>query len=113
MLGVWLAALLPTRRQAAVLASGGLIAAYVLNTLGATVPALDPWRPLSPLYWSDASLVLVGSFDALRLVALVVAPVVLGLLAHDAFRRREIGSGVAAWPWRWSTGRGSGTREGQ
>lgn len=98
MLGIWLSALLPSRRLAAVVASGALIAGYFLNTLGAAVPAIDPWRLISPLYWSDASLVLTGDFGWWRLLALIAAPIVLWLLAHDAFCRREVGSGIGAWP---------------
>ena len=100
MLAIWLGALLSTRRQAAVVATGALVAGYFLNTLGAAVPALTDWRPLSPLYWSDASVVLTGGLEWLRVAALVAVPAILFLLACDAVRRREVGSGIAAWPWR-------------
>ena len=100
VLAIWLGALLPTRRQAAVIAAGALIAGYFLNTLGAAVPALEEWRPLSPLYWSDASVVLTGGLEWGRVAALVVTPIVLFVFARDALRRREIGSGIGAWPWR-------------
>ena len=98
LLGVWLSALLPSRRHAALLAAGGLIAAYFLNTLGAAVPAVEPWRVVSPLYWSDASLPLTGEFRLRRIAALVVSAPLLLALARDAFSRREIGSGSVAWP---------------
>lgn len=97
-LSLWLAALLPSRRAAAVLAVGVLVATFFLNTLGATVPALDGWRTLTPLYWADASLPLTGNVEWWRVAALVLGPPVLWALARDAFCRREIESGRLALP---------------
>lgn len=97
-LSLWLAALLPSRRAAAVLAVGVLVATYFLNALGAMVPALDGWRTLTPLYWADASLPLTGSVEWWRVAALLLGPPVLWTLARDAFCRREIESGRLALP---------------
>ncbi len=102
-LSFWLAALLATRRQAALLATGALIAAYFINTLGAAVPSIDALRPLSPLYWADASVPLTGSFDWWRLLALIATPLVLWVLSWHAFNRREIGSGMSVLRWPWAT----------
>jgi ABC-2 type transport system permease protein len=95
LLSMWLSTLLATRRQAALVASAGLIGAYFVNTLGAAVPSIDAWRPLSPMYWADASIVLTGGFSWWRLLVLIIAPVILLLLTCVTFQRREVGSGNA------------------
>jgi ABC-2 type transport system permease protein len=108
MLSMWLSTLLATRRQAALIASGALIAAYFVNTLGAAVPSIDPWRPLSPFYWSDASVVLTGGFSWWRLAVLIAMPLVLWALTRWTFRRREIASGAAVLRLPWVATRSAG-----
>lgn len=97
-LALWLAALLPSRRLAAVVGAGVLVASYFVNTLGASVPGLENWRSATPLYWADASLPLTGSVEWWRVAVLVAGLPVLLALSADAFGRREIGSGRVALP---------------
>ncbi len=107
-LALWLSALLPSRRVAAVAAAGVLVGSYFINTLGASVPGLADWRSATPLYWADASLPLTGSVEWWRVALLVAGPPILLALAGDAFARRELGSGRIALP-RPPRRRASGT----
>lgn len=109
-LALWLSALMPTRRLAAIVATGVLVISYFVTALGASVPALDRWKAATPLYWADASLPLTGSVDWWRVAALIAGPVVLWILARDAFQRREIGSGRLAIPRREGRSTGPAAR---
>lgn len=93
---------LPSRTLAASAAIGLVVADYFLNMVGALVSAVDPWRDLSPFYWSNAGHYLAAGFDWVRAGALVALAGVLFALAMVAFERRDLTSGGREWtaPWR-------------
>ncbi len=50
-LSLWMSAALPGRGAAAAVATGAVVVAYFLNTVGAAVDLLETPRRLTPFYW--------------------------------------------------------------
>jgi len=96
------ATLLPSRTLAASAAIGLMVADYMLNLIGSLVSAADPYRHISPYYWSDAGHYLVEGFDPVRAGAILLMAAALFALAMAAFERRDITPGGREWslPWR-------------
>ena len=92
-LSLWLAAWLPTRSGAAILASFIVTAGYVLQVVGSLVPALDTARKLSPFYWADSAEAMVNGIDLVSLAALLSLTFIFVWAALSAFDRREISAG--------------------
>jgi ABC-2 type transport system permease protein len=100
-LALWLSAAMPTRAAAATTAGGVVVVTYFLNMIGAVVDLVSGPRKLSPFYWTDSSHVLVGGFDWLRaIVMLLIAGVFLALAAWS-FQRREVSSGGKEISFGW------------
>lgn len=66
------------------------VAAFFVNTLGALVDWLDPWRPLSPFYHYIAGDPLSKGLDPASALILAGGALVTGLLAAAAFERRDL-----------------------
>jgi ABC-2 type transport system permease protein len=99
-LAFWAGAALPSRSAAAVVCIGAVVVTYFLNTIGAAVDVLEIPRKFSPFYWADGSHVLVGGFDWLRTLGLLLVTAVFTALALWSFDRRDIAGGGAEWSWR-------------
>ena len=99
MIGLFLGALLPGRRTAAMTATVLFIASYFGNGLSGMVGSLEPLRPLSLFHYFDATAELftegVQAGDAALLLGVAL---VFCLLALISFQRRNIT--VGAWPWQ-------------
>jgi ABC-2 type transport system permease protein len=106
---LWAGAALPDRASAATLAGGMVVAAFLLNMLGAVSNVFDAARRVSPFWWADASHALLGGFDPLRTGASVAAGAVFLALAAWAFEGRDIGGGRRNWRLSWP--RPGGRRE--
>ena len=79
------------RRMAAIAIPFALsVAAFFVNTLGALVDWLDPWRPVSPFYHYIAGDPLSRGLDPGSALVLVAGAVVAGALAAVAFERRDL-----------------------
>ena len=82
-------AVVPSRPAAVALPAAVAVAGYVLHVLGALVPAVKPWRLLSPF-----SLAIVNGPGGGSVPAwvgwLMLAAVLLGVVAVVAFGRRDI-----------------------
>jgi ABC-2 type transport system permease protein len=83
-----------TRRGAAGLAGGSLLALFLINSLSRTAPALQPYRILSPFFYYDRTTALVpgGVFDLGATILLVALALAVTGLASAAFVRRDLGS---------------------
>ena len=86
---VTVGALIPSRPAAVAVPAAIAVAGYVLHVLGALVPSVEPWRPLSPFTMAIVNGPLGGAVPAgvgwLGLVA-----VLLAVVAVVAFGRRDI-----------------------
>lgn len=98
MMSLFLGALLPTRRAAAMVATVVFIIAYFGKGLSGMVEALEPLQPLSLFYYfeSTAALFTEGVQSGDMLVLLAVA-LLFFLLSVLSFQRRNVTTG--AWPW--------------
>ncbi len=84
-----------TRRGAAGLAGGSLLALFLINSLSRTAAALQPYRVVSPFfYYERSSTVLVpgGTFNLGATVLLFLMALALAGVAAAAFIRRDLGS---------------------
>lgn len=84
-----------TRRGAAGLAGGTVLALFLINSLSRSAPALQPYRVVSPFFYFDRSstaLVPDGTFNVGATVLLFVMALVLAGVAAVAFIRRDLGS---------------------
>ncbi len=66
------------------------VAAFLVNTLGALVDWLDPWRPASPFYHYIAGDPLSRGLDPWSAVVLACGAVAAAVLAAVAFERRDL-----------------------
>ena len=84
-----------TRRGAAGLAGGTLLALFLINSLSRSAPGLQPYRVVSPFFYYDQSntvLVPGGSFNLGATVVLFAMALALLGVAAAAFIRRDLGS---------------------
>lgn len=86
--------LTPTRRGAAGLAGGTVLALFLINSLSRTAAGLQPFRVVSPFFYYDRTTALLpgGRFDLGATIVLSVAALVLTAVAAAAFIRRDLGS---------------------
>jgi ABC-2 type transport system permease protein len=81
------------RRWAATGVAVGLgLGGYLLTSLARLVPALQPWRWLSPFTWYASRDALRGQLHTSYLAALILTTLILVTLAVVAFRRRDLGT---------------------
>jgi ABC-2 type transport system permease protein len=99
-LSLWAAAALPSRSMASLVAIGAVVAAYILNTVGAAVPAIEDVRNASPFYWADSAHVLVHGFDWPRAAGMLALSGVFLGLALWSFERRDLTAGAREWSLR-------------
>jgi len=99
-LSLWAAAALPSRSMASLVAIGAVVGAYVLNTVGAAVPAIEDVRNASPFYWADSAHVLVHGFDWLRAAGMLALTGVFLGFALWSFERRDLAAGAREWSLR-------------
>ena len=71
-------------------ASAVAVAAYFLNALGQLVDILDPYRRLSPLYYYNSANPLADGLNAVHVIVLLAATVVLAGVALIAIERRDL-----------------------
>src|SRR5216684_3195529 len=84
-----------TRRGAAGLAGGTLLALFLINSLSRSAPGLQAYRVVSPFfYYERSSTVLVpgGTFNLGATVLLFLMALALAGVAAAAFIRRDLGS---------------------
>ena len=99
MLSVFLAAVAPSRRVAAMIASAVLIVSYFGDNLAASTTALEPLEPLFLFTYLDSSGQAVAEGQALGdVLVLLGVGLVSFLLALFFFQRRNLT--VGAWPWQ-------------
>lgn len=100
MMSLFLGALLPTRRTAAMVATLLFVISYFGNNLAAMLDAPTAVRAASPFYYYDASetVLLHGPQTEDVLLLLGVAGMLWGL-GMLCFQRRDLT--VNTWPWRW------------
>lgn len=96
-LALWAGVTFSSRGLASMVVIGAVIAAYFLQLLGGTVPAMEEIRRLSPFYWSDVSVVLVYGFNWPRALGMLAAGGVFFVLALRSFERRDIAAGRREW----------------
>jgi ABC-2 type transport system permease protein len=72
-------------------AVGLALAAFLLNVLAPMADWLEPWQKASPFYWALGDNPLVNGVDAAMAGVLAVAAIALVVIAHVAYRRRDIG----------------------
>ncbi|HMK46439.1 MAG TPA: ABC transporter permease subunit [Methanocella sp.] len=86
-----LSALLSDGRLAALLSLAVLFAMYFAETIGETVPSLDPVRRISLFHYVDSQGVIVGhSISAANVLILIAAMILFLALAAFAFRHKDI-----------------------
>lgn len=104
MISLFLGALLPTRRAAAMVAVVLFIISYFGKGLSGMVEALEPLRPLSLFHYFEttAALFTEGLQTGDMLLLLAVA-LIFFALALVSFQRRDVT--VGAWPWQGLLGR--------
>lgn len=83
-------ALAPSRGSATMPVIALVVATYMIQLLGASVPAIDPFRIVSPFYWAEPSHVLLHGFDWLRFASLTAISLLFFAGAIVALNRREI-----------------------
>lgn len=96
-LALWAGVTFSSRGLASMVVIGAVIAAYFLQLLGGTVPAMQEIRRLSPFYWSDVSVVLVYGFNWARALGMLAAAGLFFILALWSFERRDIATGRREW----------------
>lgn len=96
-LALWAGVTFSTRSLASMVVIGAVVAAYFLQLLGGTVPAMEEIRKLSPFYWSDASVVLLHGFHWPRAIGMLAVAGVFFALALWSFERRDIATGRREW----------------
>jgi ABC-2 type transport system permease protein len=80
------------RRGVAIGVSAALgLASYLLNSLGSSVAALQPYRKLSPFYWYIDNRPLLNGFDALHVATMLGVAALLVAAAVWALQRRDVG----------------------
>ncbi|THF68348.1 ABC transporter permease [Deinococcus sp. Arct2-2] len=67
------------------------LGAYLIHSLSPQVPALQPWRVVSPFWYAVGQSPFAGPPDARGVGVLLLVGVVAVLLATPAFLRRDIG----------------------
>lgn len=104
---------LPTRSSAAMMATGFLIASFLMVMLGEQVPLFDTVKKLSPFYWSDPSHVLINGFNWARTAGFTLITLPLIGLSLWFFEQRDISVGlsVVRSPFRWNRGTPAPTDE--
>jgi len=90
MLALLLGALTGRRTLSLALGMAALVVAWVINAMSPLVEALEPWRPVSPVYHYVGYDPLTNGFDATHAAALVAMALVSLAVAVVAFERREI-----------------------
>jgi ABC-2 type transport system permease protein len=98
MLALFLGAILPTRRMAAMVVTVLLIASFFGNNLASVSDSLATVQPLFPFYYYNGNEILAGSSDWPGILLLLAVMLLLLLLAVVAFARRNVT--VGAWPWQ-------------
>ena len=99
MLGLFLGALLPNRRTAAVVTTVLFIASYLGESLTGLVQSLNVFKPLSFFYYFDSSAELFpNEIQARDLAVLLGLAAFFFALALLSFQRRDVT--VGAWPWQ-------------
>ena len=99
MMGLFLGALLPNRRTAAVVTTVIFIASYVGKHLAGLVSSLDSIKRFSLFYYFDSSATLfTEGVQASDVAILLVVAAIFLFLAVIAFQRRNVT--VGAWPWQ-------------
>ena len=96
-LSMALAAALPSRGTASLVAIAAVVGAYFLNTIGAAADVVEPLRRASPFYWSDGSYALAHGFPWLRAMGLLAVAAVLFGACLWFFERRDIAVGPQDW----------------
>ena len=82
--------LVSDRFTATVMAATVTAGGYLLEFLAGFVSALEGVQKISPYYWTDGSILIVEGFDPLRFLGPLALAFVLGLLATEAFQRRDL-----------------------
>ncbi len=82
--------LVSDRFTATVMAATVTAGGYLLEFLAGFVGALEGIQKVSPYYWTDGSILIVEGFDPLRFLGPLALAFVLGLLAIEAFQRRDL-----------------------
>ena len=72
-------------------AVGLALGAFLLNALAPMADWLEPWQKASPFNWALGDNPLVNGVDAVMAGVLAVAAIALVVIAHVAYRRRDIG----------------------
>lgn len=99
MLSMFLAALAPNRRVAAMIAAAVLIVSYFGDNLANSTPLLEPLEPLFLFTYLDSSGDAVAAGQQIGdMLALIGVGVVSLLLAVFFFERRDLT--VGTWPWQ-------------
>lgn len=83
-----------TRRGAAGLAGGFVLALYLVNSLSRTSAGLQPYRVVSPFFYHDRTTALTpgGTFDLGATLLVFGAALALWAIGAIAFARRDLGS---------------------
>jgi len=80
-------------RSAAIAVTTGTAALmYVVNALGVTVEALEPFRPLSLFRWYLSPLLLTGGLAPVNIAVLLAVAAIAYAAAHVRFGRRDLAS---------------------
>ncbi len=88
-----------SRRSAAGLGGGVLLALFFLNSFSRTAEGLRPYRWISPFSFYDRSDPILpgGTLDIAATLALALAGVALTAMAAFAFTRRDLGAPLFQW----------------
>jgi ABC-2 type transport system permease protein len=92
--GMLLAAIAPSRGQAAGILAALLIAAYLVSAIAQAVEPIEWMKWLSPYYYTDTSSLLLDGPRALHQALLTGSGLLGGVLGLFAFAGREISAGV-------------------
>ncbi len=98
MLSLFLGALMPSRRIAAITATVILVVSYFGNNLASMVDWLERIQPLFPFYYFDSANLLKEGPDTQDTLILLAAGAVSLILALVFFQLRNVT--VGAWPWQ-------------
>lgn len=89
-------AIAPTRGMAVAITVGIATATYFIQTLAATVDALEPLRYLSPFYYYGNGEPLVNGLDWAHIALLMGSAFVLAVVAVRTFEGRDVSVGGAS-----------------
>jgi len=98
-MALWAGVTFRSRSMASMVVIGVLVASYFLQIIGAMADWLDPYRKLSPFYWSDASVVLVHGFAWLRTAGMLAVTAGFMGAALWSFEKRGVVAGRGEFHW--------------